>query len=78
MSREKAKEPGMKPMVTIRHTVAVGVDPTVMGVGPYPATAKFLRRAGMTIKDIDIWEINGAFACQVLYSGRMLGFGAEE
>jgi len=78
MSKEKAKELGMKPMVTIRHAVAIGVDPTVMGIGPYPATAKLLKRTGMTIKDIDIYEINEAFACQVLYSGRMLGFGPEE
>ena len=78
MSKEKAKELGMKPMVTIRHAVAVGVDPTVMGTGPYPATAKLLKRTGLTIEDIDIYEINEAFACQVIYSGRMLGFGPEE
>ncbi|UCH43091.1 MAG: thiolase family protein [Dehalococcoidales bacterium] len=78
MSKEKAKELGYKPMCTFRHAVAIGVDPTVMGVGPYPSTEKLLKRTGMTIKDIDIFEINEAFSCQVLYSGRMLGFGPEE
>lgn len=78
MSKEKAKELGYKPMVTIKHAVAIGVDPTVMGVGPYPSTDKLLKRTGMTVKDIDIFEINEAFACQVIYSGRMLGFGSDD
>jgi len=78
MSKEKAKELGYKPMMTFRHAVAIGVDPTVMGIGPYPSTAKLLKRMGMTIKDFDLIEINEAFSCQVLYSARMLGFDAED
>ena len=78
MSKDKAKELGYKPMCTFRHAVAIGVDPTVMGIGPYPATEKLLKRTGMKIQDFDIIEINEAFACQVVYSGRMLGFGDEE
>ncbi|UCH43665.1 MAG: thiolase family protein, partial [Dehalococcoidales bacterium] len=78
MSKEKAKELGYKPMITFRHAAAIGVDPTVMGIGPFPSTAKLLKRTGMTVKDIDLFEINEAFSCQVLYSGRMLGFDAED
>ena len=78
MSKEKAKELGYKPMCTFRHAVMVGVDPTVMGIGPVPATKKILARTGMSIKDFDIIEINEAFACQVVYSIRELGMGSDE
>ena len=78
MSKEKAKELGLKPYCTVRHSVTMGVDPTVMGVGPHPATEKLLKRTGMNVKDIDLWEINEAFACQVIYSGRMLNFGQDQ
>jgi len=78
MSKEKARELGYKPMCTFRHAVAVGVDPTVMGVGPVPSTQKLLTRTGMKIQDFDIIEINEAFACQVVYSMRELGMGPEE
>jgi acetyl-CoA acetyltransferase family protein len=73
MSKEKAKQLGLKPMCTFRHAVAVGVDPTVMGIGPVPSTKKILERTGMKIDDFDIIEINEAFACQVVYSIRQLG-----
>jgi len=78
MSKEKAKELGYKPMCTFRHAVAVGVDPTVMGIGPVPSTQKILKRTGMKISDFDIIEINEAFACQVVYSMRELGFTPED
>ena len=78
MSKEKAKELGYKPMMTFRHAVAIGVDPTVMGIGPYPATEKILKRTGMKIQDFDIIEINEAFSCQVVYCARKLGFGPDE
>jgi len=78
MSKEKAKELGYKPMCTFRHAVMVGVDPTVMGIGPVPSTQKILKRTGMKIQDFDIIEINEAFACQVVYSMRELGFGPRE
>jgi len=77
-SKEKAKELGLKPMCTVRHAVAVGVDPKVMGVGPYPAAEKILKRTGMKISDFDIIELNEAFACQAIYCGRMLGFTDKE
>ncbi len=79
MSKEKARELGYKPLCTFRHAVAVGVDPTVMGIGPVPSTQKILKRTGMKISDFDIIEINEAFACQVVYSMRELGLtGAEK
>jgi len=78
MSKEKAKELGYKPMCTFRHAVAIGVDPTVMGIGPYPATEKILKRRGLKIEDFDIIEINEAFACQVVYCANKLGFGPDE
>ena len=67
MSKDKAKELGYKPLMTFRHTVAVGVDPTVMGIGPVPATKKILDRTGMKLSDFDVFEVNEAFACVVLY-----------
>jgi acetyl-CoA acyltransferase len=67
MSKEKAKELGYKPLMTFRSAVSVGVDPTVMGTGPVPATKKILERNGMKISDFDVLEINEAFACVVLY-----------
>jgi acetyl-CoA acetyltransferase family protein len=73
MSKEKAKQLGYKPMCTFRHAVAVGVDPTVMGIGPVPSTQKILARTGMKIDDFDIIEINEAFSCQVVYSIHHLG-----
>jgi acetyl-CoA acetyltransferase family protein len=67
MSKEKAKQLGYKPLMTFRHAVAVGVDPTVMGIGPVPSTQKLLARTGMKLSDFDIFEVNEAFACVVLY-----------
>ena len=78
MSKEKAKELGYKPMCTFRHAVSIGVDPTVMGIGPVPSTQKMLKRTGMSIDDFDIIEINEAFACQVVYSIRELGINPEK
>jgi acetyl-CoA acetyltransferase family protein len=67
MSKEKAKELGYKPLMTFHSTVSVGVDPTVMGIGPVPATKKILERTGMKLSDFDVFEVNEAFACVVLY-----------
>ena len=77
-SKEKAAELGLRPLCTVRNAVAVGVDPTVMGVGPYPATEKILKRTGMKISDFDVIEINEAFACQVIYCAQKLGFTDKE
>jgi acetyl-CoA acyltransferase len=66
MSDEKAKALGFKPLVKIVATAIVGVDPCVMGTGPIPATKKALKRAGLKLSDIDLIELNEAFASQAL------------
>ncbi len=72
MEKAMAKEKGLKPLATFRHAASVGVDPTIMGIGPVPATQKLLKRSGMALDDFDIIEINEAFACQVLACGAEL------
>src|SRR3990170_3142278 len=74
MSKEKARDLGLKPLTTYRASATVGVDPEIMGIGPVYATRKLLQRNGMSINDFDLIEINEAFACQVLAVGRELGF----
>ena len=64
MSETKAKKLGLTPMARIRSTGVAGVDPRFMGVGPVPATQKALQKAGLTINDIDIIELNEAFGAQ--------------
>ncbi len=66
MSEERAKELGLTPKVRIRAMAVAGVDPSVMGLGPVPATHKALERAGLKLEDIDLIEINEAFAAQAL------------
>ncbi|HUF53286.1 MAG TPA: thiolase family protein [Dehalococcoidia bacterium] len=74
MEKEMAKEKGVRPLATIRHAASVGVDPTIMGIGPVPATQKLLKRTGMGLGDFDLIEINEAFASQVLACGSELGW----
>ncbi|MBI1886497.1 MAG: thiolase family protein [Chloroflexi bacterium] len=74
MSKDKAKELGLKPLATVRYAATIGVDPTIMGIGPLPATQKLLERTGMGLSDFDLIEINEAFACQVLAVGEGLGW----
>ncbi|MCS0671912.1 thiolase family protein [Cytobacillus firmus] len=62
MSRDKAEELGMKPRFRILSRTAVGSDPTLMLTGPIPATEKVLKKAGLAIEDIDVFEVNEAFA----------------
>jgi acetyl-CoA acetyltransferase len=64
MSGEKAKHLGLKPMARIISTGVAGVDPRFMGIGPVPSTQKALAKAGLTIKDMDVIELNEAFAVQ--------------
>lgn len=73
MSADKAQALGLRPLVRIRATAVAGVDPCVMGTGPVPATQKALARAGLTLADIDLIEINEAFAAQTIACTRMLG-----
>ena len=66
MSREKADELGLKPLATIASYASAGVDPTIMGTGPIPATRKALEKANMKVEDLDLIEANEAFAAQAL------------
>jgi acetyl-CoA acyltransferase len=72
MSEESAKSLGLKPIAKVRATAVAGVDPSVMGTGPVPATHKALKRAGLKLADIDLIELNEAFAAQALACIRML------
>jgi acetyl-CoA acyltransferase len=72
MSEERAKSLGLQPLVKVRATAVAGVDPAVMGTGPVPATQKALERAGLNLNDIDLIELNEAFAAQALACIRML------
>jgi len=78
MSAEKAKQLGVKPMARIRSYASGGVDPSIMGVGPIPATQKALAKAGLTVKDLDLIEANEAFAAQFLAVGKQLEFTREK
>lgn len=72
MSAGKAKSLGLKPLVRVRATAVAGVEPSVMGTGPVPAVQKVLKRAGLSLADIDLIELNEAFAAQALACIRML------
>jgi acetyl-CoA acyltransferase len=73
MSHERAKSLGLKPMAKVVSFAAVGCDPSIMGFGPVPAVQKVLKRANMDIKDIDLFELNEAFAAQSLPVMKALG-----
>ncbi|SES11511.1 thiolase family protein [Salipaludibacillus aurantiacus] len=66
MKEEKAKELGLEPLAKIKAIASAGVHPKVMGTGPVPATAKALKKAGLTLNDMDVIELNEAFAAQSL------------
>jgi acetyl-CoA acetyltransferase family protein len=73
MTADKAKALGIKPLAKIRAMAVAGCDPAYMGIGPIPAVQKVLKRAGLAIKDIDVIELNEAFAAQSLAVLRELG-----
>jgi acetyl-CoA acyltransferase len=73
MSRRAADQLGVKPLGIFRAFVTVGVDPEIMGVGPLPAVQKLLAKTGLSIADIDLFELNEAFASQSVYCQRELG-----
>jgi acetyl-CoA C-acetyltransferase len=77
MSKENAKKKGIKPLATIRSIGFAGVDPTIMGIGPVPASRKALAKAGMQVKDIDYWEINEAFCIVALNCIKELGINPD-
>jgi acetyl-CoA acyltransferase len=78
MSEEKARELGLKPMARVRAMAVAGVNPEEMGIGPVPATQKALKRAGLTLDQIDCFEFNEAFAVQVLSVLKLLGLSEEK
>ncbi len=78
MSKEKADELGIKPLATIVSYANAGVDPSIMGIGPVPATNKALKKAGLTVADMDLIEANEAFAAQSLAVGKDLGWDMEK
>jgi acetyl-CoA acyltransferase len=73
MTAEKAKELGLKPLARLSHYAVAGCKAEEMGVGPAYAIPKVLKMAGLTTKDIDVYEINEAFASQAIYSVRVIG-----
>jgi acetyl-CoA acyltransferase len=73
MSRKAAEALGVAPLGIFRAFVTVGVDPEIMGIGPLPAVKKLLAKTGLSIADIDLFELNEAFASQSVYCQRELG-----
>ncbi|WP_288936609.1 acetyl-CoA C-acetyltransferase [uncultured Sphingomonas sp.] len=78
MSRDEAERRGAPVLATIRSWASAGVDPSVMGIGPVPASKKALEKAGWTIADLDLIEANEAFAAQALSVGKELGWDADK
>jgi acetyl-CoA acyltransferase len=78
MSKAKSDELGLKPMAYFRGFATAGVDPAIMGIGPIPAVQKLLKKAGLTVADIDVFEVNEAFASQALYVKQQLGLPADK
>ena len=76
-SETGVKSHGLTPLARLTHWAAVGVDPALMGMGPAPATRRVLQRAGLTLKDIDLIEVNEAFAAQYLSVEKDLGLDRE-
>lgn len=78
MSREKAEELGLTPLAVIRAYAVAGVDPNIMGIGPVPAVKRVLEKSGYSLNDMDVIEINEAFAAQVLACNRELEMDLEK
>ncbi|MFG1720097.1 acetyl-CoA C-acetyltransferase [Micromonospora chalcea] len=78
MSAERASELGLTPLARVVSTGVTGLSPEIMGLGPVEASKQALKRAGMTIDDVDLVEINEAFAAQVIPSYRQLGIPEEK
>jgi acetyl-CoA C-acetyltransferase len=78
MSAGEAKKRGLKPLARIASWAQAGVDPSIMGTGPIPASKKALERAGWTIKDLDLIEANEAFAAQAISVNKGLGWDTDK
>ena len=77
MSGDEASRRGLKPLGAFRGFAVAGCEPAEMGIGPVFAVPKLLARAGLKVSDIDLWELNEAFAVQVLYCRDTLGIPDE-
>ncbi len=78
VSEEALKRYNLKPMARVVAAAVAGVDPAYMGLGPVPATQKVLQRAGLTMNDIDLIELNEAFAAQSIACMRDLNLDPEK
>lgn len=78
MSAERARDLGIRPLAKVRTMATAGVRPDIMGIGPVPAVRKLLQRAGLQLSDIDIIELNEAFAAQTLSVVQVLGIDEEK
>jgi len=78
MSRARAEALGIEPLLVFRGYAVAGCEPDEMGIGPVFAVPKLLRRAGLSVADIDVWELNEAFASQVVYCRDILGIPMEK
>jgi acetyl-CoA acyltransferase len=78
MSRERAEKLGVKPLMIFRGFAVAGCEPDEMGIGPVFAIPKLLKRHGLKVEDIDLWELNEAFAVQVIYCRDRLGIDPEK
>jgi acetyl-CoA acetyltransferase family protein len=78
MSAARARDLGITPLARVRSMAVAGVDPAYMGIGPVPAMRKLLQRSGLQLSDIDIIELNEAFAVQNLAVIRELGIDEEK
>jgi acetyl-CoA C-acetyltransferase len=78
MSHDEARRRGIKPLGIYRGVAVAGCDPEIMGIGPVFAIPKLLKAHGLDVKDIGLWEINEAFACQVVYCRDFLGIPNDQ
>ncbi len=78
MSARKADELGLKPLASIRAYASAGVDPKIMGMGPVPASQLCLKKAGWTHQDLDLMEVNEAFAAQSIGVNRQMGWDTSK
>jgi acetyl-CoA C-acetyltransferase len=77
MERKQAEQRGLQPLGIYRGMAVAGCEPDEMGIGPVFAVPKLLQRNGLRMEDIDLWEFNEAFACQVVYCRDRLGIPNE-
>ena len=78
MSAQKAQQLGLKPLAKIKAYASAGLDPTIMGMGPVPASQRCLHKAGWTHKDLDLMEINEAFAAQAIAVNNEMGWDTSK